>query len=87
MPMVPPIVRTAAVDRAGGLWISFTVPFTYVYDTEGEKTRVVQFHGAGIIAPTSLSFARDGQLLVTPGCYVFDPAVTLRAPAPGSRLP
>ena len=56
----PPIVRTAAVDRAGGLWISFTLPFTYVYDADGEKTRVVQFYGAGIMAPTSLSFARDG---------------------------
>ena len=73
MPMVPPLVRTAAVDRTGALWISFTVPFTYVYDADGEKTRVVQFYGAGIIAPTSLSFARDGQLLATPGCYVFDP--------------
>ena len=82
MPMVPPIVRTAAVDRAGGLWISFTLPFTYVYDADGEKTRVVQFYGAGIMAPTSLSFARDGQLLVTPGCYVFDPAVARGAPAP-----
>ena len=60
LPVVPPIVRTAAVDRAGGLWIAFTLPFTYVYDADGEKTRVVQFHGAGIIAPTSLSFARDG---------------------------
>jgi hypothetical protein len=82
MPMVPPIVRTAAADRAGGLWISFTLPFTYVYDAEGEKTRVVQFHGAGILAPTSLSFARDGQLLVTPGCYVFDPGGAPDASAP-----
>jgi hypothetical protein len=87
MPMVPPIVRTAAVDRTGGLWISFTLPFTYVYDAEGEKTRVVQFHGAGIFAPTSLSFARDGQLLVTPGCYVFDPGVAPGALVPGPQQP
>jgi hypothetical protein len=87
MPMVPPLVRTAAVDRTGALWISFTVPFTYVYDADGEKTRVVQFYGAGIIAPTSLSFARDGQLLATPGCYVFDPGVTRGDPAPGRHHP
>jgi hypothetical protein len=73
LPMVPPIVRTAAVDRAGHLWIAFTLPFTYVYDPDGEKQRVVQFRAAGIVAPTSLSFTRDGALLVTPGCYVFDP--------------
>ena len=84
MPVVPPIVRTAAVDDAGGLWISFTLPFTYVYDADGEKTRVVQFHAAGIMAPTSLSFARDGQLLVTPGCYVFNPGDPGSASAPGS---
>lgn len=73
LPIVPPIVRTAAVDRAGSLWVAFTLPFTYVYDTDGEKARVVQFHGAGLLAPSSLSFSRSGRLLVTPGCYVFDP--------------
>jgi hypothetical protein len=74
MPVVLPLVRTAAVDPAGNLWIAFTLPFTYVYDQTGEKTRVVQFHGAGLMAPTSLSFARDGKLLATPGCYIFDAA-------------
>jgi hypothetical protein len=73
LPIVPPIVRTAAVDRAGNLWIAFTLPFTYVYDPDGEKQRVVQFRGAGILAPASLSFTRDGSVLVTPGCYAFDP--------------
>jgi hypothetical protein len=63
------------------------VPFTYVYDADGEKTRVVQFYGPGIIAPTSLSFARGGQLLATPGCYVFDPWVTRGDPAPGRHHP
>jgi hypothetical protein len=43
----------------------------------------VQFYAAGIMAPTSLSFARDGQLLVTPGCYVFDPGIARGASAPG----
>jgi hypothetical protein len=76
LPVVAPIVRTAAVDRTGRLWIAFTLPYTYVYDADGEKSRVVQFRGAGIIAPTSLSFTRDGRLLVTPGCYVFDAGST-----------
>jgi hypothetical protein len=44
-----------------------------VYDASGDKMRTVQFSGAGIISPTSLSFGRDGKLLVTPGCYEFDP--------------
>jgi hypothetical protein len=72
MPVVRPIVRTAALDRAGRLWISFTVPYAYVYDG-GEKIRTVQFRAAGLITPTSLSFAPDGRLLVTPGCYIFKP--------------
>jgi hypothetical protein len=72
IPVVRPIVRAAAVDGRGRLWISFTVPFAYVYD-EGEKTRTVQFRAAGLVTPTSLSFTRDGRLLVTPGCYVFTP--------------
>jgi hypothetical protein len=73
VPFVPPIVRAAAVDTSGSLWISLAVPFTYVYDAGGDKTRTLQFSGAGIIAPTSLTFGRDGRLLVTPGCYEFDP--------------
>ena len=72
-PLVTPTIRTAAVDPAGRLWISFVVPFTYVYDAEGEKIRTVQFRGAGVIAPSSLSFSNRGRLLVTPGCYEFVP--------------
>lgn len=72
VPLVLPTVRTAAVDPAGHLWISFMTPFTYVYDPDGEKTRVVQFRGAGPLAPASLFFTADGRLLVTPGCYAFD---------------
>ena len=48
-------------------------PPVYVYDTSGDKARTLQFNGAGIITPTSLAFGRDGRLLVTPGCYEFDP--------------
>lgn len=72
MPVVAPVVRTARADAAGRLWVSFTaVPFTYVYDPTGEKIRVVQLRGAGIVAPRSLFFAKAGRLLVTPGCYEF----------------
>ncbi len=73
LPLVAPTVRTAAVDGAGRLWVSFVVPFTYVYDADGEKVRTVQFRGAGVIAPSSLSFTSRGRLLVTPGCYEFLP--------------
>jgi len=71
LPLVPPLVRAAAVDRAGRVWVSFMQPFTYVYDARGEKVRTVQFQAAGTIAPTSLFFAADDRLLVTPGCYEF----------------
>jgi hypothetical protein len=73
LPFVMPVVRTAAVDRAGQLWVSLTLPYTLVYDAHGDKVRTVQFMGAGIVLPTSLFFTRTGRLLVTPGCYEFDP--------------
>ena len=73
VPVVTPAVRAAAVDPQGQLWISFVVPYTYVYDVQGDKARTVQFSAAGIINPTSLSFTKSGHLLVTPGCYEFDP--------------
>jgi hypothetical protein len=71
LPLVPPVVRTAAVDPAGRLWISFVLPYTYVYDADGEKIRTLQFRAAGVIAPSSLSFAARNRLLITPGCYEF----------------
>lgn len=73
LPLVAPMVRTAAVDRSGRLWVSFVIPFSYVYDGSGEKVRTVQFRGAGIVAPASLWFTDKGRLLVTPGCYEFGP--------------
>jgi hypothetical protein len=73
-PVMRPVIRTAAVDQSGRLWIAFVgVPYTYVYDARGERIRVVQFRGAGIIEPSGLSFAPDGRLLVAPGCYIFQP--------------
>jgi hypothetical protein len=73
LPIVRSLVRTAAVDPAGQLWVSFSLPFTYVYDEDGEKRRTIQLYGAGPLAPTSLSFAPDGRLLATPGGYIFKP--------------
>ena len=71
LPLVVPTVRTAAVDPSGNLWVSFMIPFTYVFTDEGEKIRTVQLQGAGLLSPSSLSFNRRGALLVTPGCFEF----------------
>jgi hypothetical protein len=73
LPLVAPIVRTAAVDRASRLWVSFVVPFSYVFDAAGEKIRTIQFRAAGVIAPSSLWFNENGRVLITPGCYEFAP--------------
>lgn len=76
LPLVAPIVRTAASDRSGRLWISFVLPYSYVYDSAGEKIRTVQFRGAGVVSPSSLWFNEKGRILITPGCYEFDPGVS-----------
>jgi hypothetical protein len=65
-------VRAAAVDSDGRLWVSLTVPYTYVYDQAGEKTRTLQFRGARMLSPSSLYFTSNGRLLVAPGGYEFD---------------
>jgi hypothetical protein len=74
IPLIPPTIRAAAVADDGTLWIALAVPYTYVYDADGEKLRVVQFKATGIMRPTSLAFSIDGRVLITPGCYAFDPA-------------
>jgi hypothetical protein len=71
LPLMSPAIRAAAVDRNGELWISLAVPYTYVYDTAGEKRRTVQFRAAGITSPSSFFFTKDNRVLVTPGCYAF----------------
>jgi hypothetical protein len=71
LPLVSPLVRTAAVDADGRLWVSLMTPFTYVYDRNGDKIRTLQFEAGGMVSPTSLFFTRPGRLLVTPGCYEF----------------
>jgi hypothetical protein len=74
-PVVPPIVRAAAVSPQGELWVSLMPMVTYVYNAAGDKIRTVQFNATGPLAPSSLSFSRaNGRLLVMPGCYEFEPA-------------
>lgn len=71
-PLVDSTVRAAAIAPNGDLWISLGVPFTYVYDTGGNKTRTIVFRGAGAMAPNYFFFAKGGRLLVTPGCYEYN---------------
>lgn len=71
-PIVPPSIRTAAVDPDGNLWVSLVTPHTYVYDTRGDKRRTVEFRAAGIMTPSNFHFTRDGRVLVAPGCYAFN---------------
>jgi hypothetical protein len=71
-PIVPAMIRTAAVDLEGNLWISLMAPFTYVYDGGGDKVRTIQFRAAGVLTPSSFFFTKDRRVLVTPGCYAFD---------------
>jgi hypothetical protein len=72
IPIVPAVVRTAAVDPDGNLWISLVAPYTYVYDSSGDKRHTLQFRAAGVVAPTSFFFTRDRRVIVTPGCYAFE---------------
>ena len=71
LPVVPPNVRTAALDRRGNLWIALSVPYLYVYNPAGEKIRTVQLEAAGAVQPSSLYFPDETRLLVAPGCYEF----------------
>jgi hypothetical protein len=71
IPVVPPMVRAATVDPLGRLWVSLFQPFTYVYSPAGDKVKTVQFSGASLLEVTSLFFANQHRLLVTPGCYEF----------------
>jgi hypothetical protein len=73
VPLITPTVRAAAADTVGNLWISLSVGYTYVYDASGDKRRIVRFSATGSLSPTSLFFAKNGRLLASPGCYIFDP--------------
>lgn len=72
-PLVMPMVRAAAVDPAGRLWIATLTSHVYVYDADGEKVATYQLIGAGPLLPDMMWFAPDGRLLVSPGLYEFEP--------------
>ena len=71
VPLVPPAVRTAGVDYQGNLWISLSVPFTYVYDASATRSARCSSRARTSLTPNSLFFTKDGRVLVTPGCYAF----------------
>ena len=71
-PIIPTSIRTAGVDTEGNLWVSLLTPRTYVYEPSGDKARVVEFRGAGVFAPNDLFFTKEGRIVASPGCYVFD---------------
>lgn len=73
-PLPAPIVRTAAVDGQGQLWIVLQTGHVYVYDRAGEKQRVVTFGGALSDLPSSLFFTSRNRVLVGPGGYEFEAA-------------
>jgi hypothetical protein len=73
LPLVMPTIRTAAVDGAGRLWVGFVVPYTYVFDADGDKIRTLQLRGTGLMSPDSMFFDRNGRLLTTPGLLAFQP--------------
>jgi hypothetical protein len=54
--------------------VSFVVPYTYVFDRDGDSVRTVQFRAAGIVAPNGLFFGKNARILVTPGLYAFEMA-------------
>lgn len=71
LPLVPPTIRSATLDRTGGLWLSFAVAVTYRYDRDGDRVGAYRFRAAGPLQPASLHFADRGRLLVTPGLHEF----------------
>lgn len=86
LPITQPLVRSAAVDEQGRVWVALGVPYVYVYDQRGEKIRTIQLNGTGPIVAESLSFATGHRLLVAPGCYEFTIAHS-GSGVPGTRLP
>lgn len=71
-PLPAPVVRTAAADRSGRLWVALQTGHVYVYDAAGEKTRTLVFGGPSPDLTSSLFFTRGGRVLTGPGGYEFD---------------
>jgi hypothetical protein len=81
-PLPAPVVRTAAVDAEGQLWVVLQTGHVYVYNRMGEKQRVVTFGGALSELPSSLFFTSRNRVLVGPGGYEFD---ATPGPSPAAR--
>jgi hypothetical protein len=71
-PLPAPVVRTAAADRSGKLWVALQTGHVYVYDGTGEKVRTLVFGGPSPDLTSSLFFTRSGRVLTGPGGYEFD---------------
>lgn len=71
LPLVTPTVRTAGVDRRGGLWIVLATGVTHRFDADGDRLATYRLRATGPLQPTSLHFTRSGRLLVTPGLFEF----------------
>ncbi|MEQ1727161.1 MAG: hypothetical protein ABL982_02175 [Vicinamibacterales bacterium] len=72
LPLVRPSVRAATLDPKGRLWVAFDAGFTYVFDADGDKIRVVQFRGVGLVSPIAMFFGPTGRLLITPGLHEYE---------------
>ena len=66
VPFVQPMIRTAAVDPQGQLWVSMIVPYTYVYDPRRQGAHRPNSAPTGVVGPTSLFFTRGE--FCDPGC-------------------
>jgi hypothetical protein len=75
-PWLAPVIRTAAVDRNGRLWVVLQTGHVYVYDAAGEKIRTLMFGGPSRERTSSLFFTRDGRVLTGPGGYEFDASMS-----------
>jgi hypothetical protein len=71
-PLPAPVVRTAAADRQGRLWVALQSGHVYVYDRTGEKIRSLVFGGASPSLTSSLYFTQGGRVLTGPAGYEFD---------------
>jgi hypothetical protein len=71
-PLPAPVVRAAAADRQGRLWVALLTGHLYVYDNSGDKVRTVTLGGAAPELASSLFFTRTGRLLTGPAGYEFD---------------
>ncbi len=71
-PLPAPLVRTAAADRSGRLWVALQTGHVYVYDPVGEKVRTLVFGGPSRDLTSSLFFTPGGRVLTGPAGYEFD---------------